>query len=311
MQNRLPPHYRLAVEVAYALSGGKPVVALESTVITHGLPRPENLQLARDMETQVRVGGAVPATVAVLRGVIHVGLDEGQIDQLEGEPDLRKITPRDLAPAIAAGSSGGTTVAATLVAAQAAGIQVFAKGGIGGVHRGGGWDVSADLQQLARNRMVVVCAGAKAILDLPATLEYLETHGVLVAGYQTGEFPAFYSRSSGLLLGVRVEDAGEVARLARLHWELGMPGAVLVAVPPPEEVALSRQAVEHALSQALQDADRAGVWGPAVTPYLLERVNALTGGDSLRANLGLLLNNARVAAEIAGKMPSSRSMPVA
>ena len=303
--------YKLSHQVAAALQAGQPVVALESTVITHGLPYPENLALARSMEAQVRTDGGVPATIAVVDGEICVGLEDAQLEKLaEGarpehagargkRQEMRKISVRDFGPAIALGQSGGTTVAGTLLAAQAAGLKVFATGGIGGVHLGAPFDVSADLQQLARSPLVVVCAGAKAILDLPATLEVLETLGVPVVGYQTDEFPAFYSRSSGLPVSARADTAAQVAAMARAHWEAGMQSALLLAVPPPEEEALPPEAVQGAIQQALGEAQAQGVHGQAVTPFLLRRVSELTHGDSLRANLALLLNNARVAAEVA------------
>jgi pseudouridine-5'-phosphate glycosidase len=294
----------IADEVRQALEAGKPVVALESTVITHGLPYPQNLELARNMEQTVREQGAVPATIGVLEGVITVGLGAGQVERLAQAQDVYKISVRDFAPAVALKRMGGTTVAGTLLAASAAGIQVFATGGIGGVHRqvpgeaGTSNDISTDLMQLARTPMVVVCAGAKAILDLPATLEMLETLGVPVVGYQTSEFPAFYSTSSGLPVSVRVESAEEAAQIAHAHWGLGLNSAVLVTVPPPAEAALPHEAVEGAIETALGEVKAQGIRGQAVSPYLLGRVSELTEGHSLEANLALLLNNARVAAQI-------------
>ena len=300
-------------EVARALKIGMPVVALESTVITHGLPYPQNVTLARDMETEVRSGQAVPATIAVLDGQIRVGLRPDELERLGRGGQLHKISTRDFAPAIAQGWDGGTTVAATLLAAHRVGIRVFATGGIGGVHRtiggapGFNFDISADLPALAGTPLVVVCAGAKAILDLPATLEYLETLAVPVVGYGTDEFPAFYSPSSGLPVSVRADTPAEVAAIARAHWELGMPGAVLVAQPPPPQVALALDAVNGAIEQALHEASDRNLRGQAVTPFLLERVAELTGGDSLKANLGLLLNNARLAALIARQFQQLRA----
>jgi pseudouridine-5'-phosphate glycosidase len=289
---------------------GAPVVALESTVITHGLPRPENLQLARELEAQVRSVGAVPATIGVLDGVIHIGLTDEELEHLAYADGTRKISRRDFGIAIAKRESGGTTVAGTLIAAHTAGLQVFATGGIGGVHRQAPFDVSADLPELARTPMVVVCAGAKAILDIPATLEYLETVGVPVVGYQTDEFPAFYSVSSGHKVGARADTPEEVAAIAKAQWGLGIESAILVVVPPPAEVAIPAEDVEGAIQQALRDAEAQHITGSAMTPFLLPRVSELTGGASLRANLGLLRNNAHVAAEIAhhltGKSPIRR-----
>ena len=304
----ISPFIRIPPTIAGALAASQPVVALESTVITHGLPYPENLALAQDMEAEVREAGAVPATIAVLDGVVQVGVSAEQLERLARGAGMHKISSRDFAAAVAQGWSGGTTVAGTMLAAQAAGIQVFATGGIGGVHRNFGeasFDISADLTQLARTPLIVVCAGAKAILDLPATLEYLETFAVPVVGYQTDEFPAFYSRGSGMPVSARADSPLEVAILARTHWSLGMTSAVLVTVPPPEEIALPLEAVDGAIEQALQEARRKHLAGQQVTPFLLQRVSELTGGASLRANLGLLRNNARVAASISREMVKS------
>jgi len=292
-------YLRYSPEISQAQQKKAPLVALESTVLTHGLPCPQNLQLAQDMDAQVRQYGATPATIAVLDGVIQVGLNEDQLDFLVKAEGLLKVSRRDFATAIAKKESGGTTVAGTLIAAHAAGIQVFATGGIGGVHRQPAYDVSTDLQELARTPVIVVCAGAKAILDLPATLEYLETMGVPVVGYQTDEFPAFYSHSSGLPVSVRADSPEEVVDIANAHWGLGLNSAILVTVPPPRESALPVGDVEKAIEQALLEADESGVRGQASTPFLLSRVSELTGQASLKANLALLLNNARVAAEIA------------
>ena len=306
MARKLPPSFQLSPEVGRAQGQKQPVVALESTVITHGLPYPSNLTLAEDMENEVRGQGAVPATIAVLDGAVCIGLNPAQLLQLaQPGKDVRKISTRDYGAAIASGASGGTTVAGTMLAAYLAGIRIFATGGIGGVHhnisrrRQPNYDISADLPALAHIPMIVVCAGAKAILNLPATLEYLETWGVPVVGYQSDDFPAFYSRSSGLNTSTRVETPEEAARLARAHWSLGLQSAVLVAVPPPEEVALPPGLVNEAIRQALREARERRIRGPEVTPYLLERVRRLTRDQSLRANLGLLLNNARLAAQIA------------
>ncbi|MBC8504359.1 MAG: pseudouridine-5'-phosphate glycosidase [Chloroflexi bacterium] len=292
-------YFRFSSKIARSQQLKTPIVALETTVLTHGLPYPQNLQLAQDMEAQVREHGATPATIGVIDGVIQIGLNEAQLDFLVKAKGLRKVSRRDFATAIAKKESGGTTVAGTLIAAHAAGIQVFATGGIGGVHRHPAYDVSTDLHELARTPVIVVCAGAKAILDLPATLEYLETLGVPVVGYQTDEFPAFYSRSSGLPVSVRADSPEEVVDLAHAHWGLGLDSAILVTVPPPRESALPVGDVEAAIEQALLEAEQKGVRGQASTPFLLSRVSELTGQTSLKANLALLLNNAEVAAEIA------------
>ncbi len=302
----LPSNFQLAPEVARALEQKQPIVALELTVITHGLPYPENLNLAEDMENEIRNHGVTPATVAVLDGRIMVGLHAAQLQYLATRGEgLMKISIRDFAPAAAKLASGGTTVAGTMFAAHKAGIRVFATGGIGGVHhelnpkRKGAFDISADLPALATIPMIVVCAGAKAILDLPATLEYLETWGVPVVGYQTDDFPAFYSRKSGLKTSTQAASAEEAAYIARTHWALGMRSGVLVVAPPPEDMALPSEDVKKAVLEALKAARVEKVSGQKVTPFLLGKVNELTGGASLRANLGLLLNNALVASQIA------------
>jgi len=286
-------------EVRQALEQGQPVVALESTVITHGLPYPENLELGLSMEQEVRKGGAVPATVSVLDGMVYVGLDSSSIERLANADGLYKISVRDFSTAAVFRRSGGTTVAATMLAAQAAGIRVFATGGIGGVHRQAPFDVSADLTELGRTPIVVVCAGAKAILDLPATLEVLETRSVPVIGFQTDEFPAFYSRESGLPVSIRAESAAQIVQVARMHWSFGLHSAVLVVQPPPAESALPEEQVQAAVETALAELQAAGIRGQGVTPFLLQRVSELTSGMSLQANLALLRNNARLSASLA------------
>ncbi|HSQ26588.1 MAG TPA: pseudouridine-5'-phosphate glycosidase [Anaerolineales bacterium] len=286
-------------EIQNALAHGQPVVALESTVITHGLPYPQNIDLARKMEETIREHGATPATIALVQGKIRVGVSAQEIDELAQDTALHKISVRDIGPALALGWSGGTTVASTSLIAQMAGVRVFATGGIGGVHREPPYDVSADLWQLAQTPIIVVCAGAKAILDLPATLEVLETSSVPVVGYQTDYFPAFYSLSSGLPLSVRVDQPEQVARIAQSHWGLGLKSAVLVVAPPPAEVALAPEVVQSAIDDALREAEASKIRGQAMTPFLLSKVNERTQGASLKANLGLLLNNARIAALIA------------
>ncbi len=274
-------------------------VALESTVITHGLPRPQNLQLAHDMERVVRENGATPATIALLDGEIHVGLTEAELERLANESNVRKISRRDFATAILKKECGGTTVAGTMFAAHKAGIKVFATGGIGGVHEVETLDISTDLQALADTPMVVVCAGAKAILDLPATLEYLETLAVPVVGYGTDEFPAFYSRQSGLPVSARLDSPLDVVAFAKTHWELGLPSAVLVCQPLSSSEEIPREQIDGAIQQARREAHTQAIHGQALTPFLLARLSELTGGASLKANLALLLNNARLAAKIA------------
>jgi pseudouridine-5'-phosphate glycosidase len=291
-------------------------VALESTVISHGLPYPHNIQLARRLEEIVRAAGASPATIGIIAGKIVVGLDHGQIEHLATAPGVRKVSRRDLPIVVARKLDGATTVATTAWAAHRAGIRVFATGGIGGVHRTGptndegrrtnlqpsaflSADISADLPELAQTPILVVCAGAKAILDLPATLEWLETHGVTVVGYGTDRFPAFYNRESGLPVDVRADTPAEVAALFRAQRALGLPCGMLVTVPIPAEFEPPADQMEAAIAQALAEAEAQGVKGKAMTPFLLARVSALTGEASLRANLALLENNARVAAEIA------------
>ncbi len=286
---------------------GYPRVALESTVISHGLPYPDNLRLARRLEQTVRTHGAEPATVAVLGGQLRAGLTDLELQHLATAPNVRKVSRRDLPIVVARGLDGATTVASTMFLAHHFGIPVFSTGGIGGVHRGWPFDVSADLPELAQTPVIVVCSGAKAILDLPLTLEWLETHGVPVVGYQTDEFPAFYSRSSGLPVDVCVEAPAEVAALYTAQRRLGLPAGLLVCVPVPAEAELPRDVVEPAIQQALAEADHAAVLGKALTPFLLARISELTGKASLRTNLALLENNARVAAQIALALHSEES----
>jgi pseudouridine-5'-phosphate glycosidase len=292
---------RVADAVASAHADRRPVVALESTLIAHGLPRPRNLEVARRLEDIVREGGAVPATIGIVGGEPIVGLSAAQLETLATAEGVRKCSRRDIAVAVARGEHGATTVAGTLALMLQAGIRVLATGGIGGVHRGAEqtFDISADLIELARSPAVVVCAGAKALLDLPRTLEVLETAGVLVLGWRTDELPAFYSSASGLPVTARVETASEAARIARAAWELGVGSGVLVGVPPPAGQTLESARVEGALAVALAEADRRGLRGPAVTPFLLQAVAEATGAESVEANLALLEENARVGAEIA------------
>jgi pseudouridylate synthase len=286
-------------EVKRAMSISLSVVALESTVLTHGLPRPQNLQLAYDMEHAIRAEGATPATIAFLDGVLRIGLSESEIERLAHERDVYKVGPRDFATVISRQASGGTTVAGTMFACKHTSIKVFATGGIGGVHRESGFDISADLQALATIPMIVVCAGAKAILDLPATLEYLETMSVPVVGYNTDEFPAFYSRHSGLDVSIRLDTTKEIVEFARAHWSTGMQSAVLVTNPVPGADAIPRAELDPIIEQASREAQDRKIHGQKLTPFLLDRISGLTKGRSMRANLSLLLNNARLAAQIA------------
>lgn len=291
--------YAFSTELVQARKLGLPVVALESAVITHGLPYPNNLNLARDLEMEVRTQKAVPATIAILDGRIRIGLAQAELERLATERQVRKISRRDFGVAVAKKECGGTTVAGTLIVAKAAGIQVFATGGIGGVHRQAPFDISADLPELGHSPVVVVCSGAKAILDLPATLEYLETMGVPVIGFQTDEFPAFYSRTSGLKVTATAESPQEVAAIARAHWATGLESALLLVVPPPVEYAMPQPEIERIIRKALAEAQAQKISGAAVTPFLLSKVSELSGGASLRTNLALLKNNANLAAQVA------------
>ncbi len=288
-------------EVAAALAEGAAVVALESTIVSHGLPWPRNLETARTLEAAVRAEGAVPATIAVLAGRLRIGLDPGQLEALARAPETAKLSRADLAAQMALAGDGSTTVAATMIAARLAGIECFATGGIGGVHRGAerSFDVSADLDELARTAVTVVCAGAKAILDLPKTLEALETRGVPVIGWRTDAFPAFWSRDSGLPCPLRMEREDQVARAHRLRAGLGIAGGQLVANPIPEAAEIPYADIAPVLDSAVAQAESKGIAGKEVTPFLLERVFEATGGRSLEANVALVENNARLAARIA------------
>lgn len=298
----LPAPFVVKDDVQRALKQNRPVVALESTVLTHGLPHPTNLALGRDMEAAVLADGATPATIGVLHGTVRVGLTDAELAELAQAAAAMKVSRRDFAAAVVKKASGGTTVAGTMFAADKVGIKVFATGGIGGVHREARFDVSPDLQALASTRMIVVCAGAKSILDLPSTLEMLETNGVPVLGYGTDEFPAFFSRRSGFKTSARVDSPQEAADFARAHWELGMPSAVLVCRPISAEDEIPREEIDPVEEQASREAQERGIGGQALTPFLLQRVNELTDGKSMRANLSLLLGNARLAAQIAKAM---------
>ncbi len=287
--------------ISYAVKHYFPVVALESTVITHGLPYPENEELALAMEEEIRALGAVPATIALLDGKIQIGLEAEQIHLL-ANPDKNieklKVSRKDLGLILFKGAIGGTTVSATMFAANMAKIRVFATGGIGGVHRGHPFDVSADLPELSQTPVIVVCSGAKAILDLPSTREYLETWGVPVIGFQTNELPAFYSRQSGLPVDANAKTPQEIANIASTHWSLGLNSGILVGNPPPEDVAIPAKDVKAWIDTAIMDADKKNITGAAVTPFLLERISQLSEGKSMQTNIALLKNNARLAANI-------------
>ena len=294
-------YIQLSPEVAAAREQGRPIVALESTIIAHGMPWPQNLETAREVEDVIRVQGAVPATIAVIGGRIRVGLTDEERQQLAQAPDAMKLSRRDLPYAIATGRLGATTVAATMICAHLAGIEVFVTGGIGGVHRGGheSFDISADLQELARTPVAVVCAGAKSILDLGLTLEYLETHGVPVLSVGQENFAAFFTPDSGLKADFRMDDADTQARFIRAKWALGLGGGVVVSNPVPAAQAMPREEIDAITAQALAEAEAQGITGKAITPFLLGRIKALTGGRSLATNIALVKHNAVVGARLA------------
>lgn len=287
-----------------AIDAGQPIVALESTVISHGLPYPQNVETALMMESAVRDGGGLPSTMGVIGGQVIIGLSEKQMDHLgqAGQDKVRKCSRRDLPLAAALGQDGSTTVAGTMILAQMAGIELFATGGIGGVHRGHPFDVSADLSEMGRTPVTIVSSGAKSILDLPATREVLETNGVTIIGYGTDELPAFFATSSGLPVDQRLDTPEQVAAVIKARNEMGLQQAILVTVPVPEADAMDRDEAEAAIEQANREADEAGIYGPAATPWLLTRMLHLTDGRSIKANIALLRNNARVAADIAGAL---------
>ena len=301
----LPPaltdYIDIAPEVSGALKTGAPVVALESTIITHGMPYPANVETARAVEAEIQAAGAIPATIAVMDGKVRVGLGASELEELAQLEHVLKLSRADLAFALATKRAGSTTVAATMIAASLAGIEVFATGGIGGVHRGAetSFDISADLAELGRTNVITVAAGAKAILDLEKTLEVLETEGVPVIGYRADAFPAFWSRNSGLPCPLRLDEAAVIARLWRTRRALQQDGGVLIANPVPEADEIPAAEMEAHIARALTDADAAGVKGKDVTPFLLSRILELTDGASLTTNIALVKNNARLAAEIA------------
>nr|WP_010392319.1 pseudouridine-5'-phosphate glycosidase [Paracoccus sp. TRP] len=296
----------LSPEVSQALADNRPIVALESTIITHGMPYPQNLEVAQKVEAVVRESGAVPATIAVMGGRIRIGLDAEALEALASTPsaDVMKLSRADLAACLALGRTGATTVAATMICAHLAGIRVFATGGIGGVHRGAesSFDISADLQELAQSPVTVVAAGAKAILDLPKTLEVLETLGVPVIAYGQDQLPAFWSRESGLAAPLRIDDPAQIAAAARLRGELALAGGQLVVNPIPAEAEIPRAEMIPVVEQALAEAETQGIAAKEVTPFLLQRIFELTDGRSLDANIALVLNNARLASQIAAAM---------
>jgi len=288
-------------EVANARTTGKPVVALESTIISHGMPYPQNVQTAREVEQIIRDAGAVPATIAIIGGKICVGLTDAQLEELGNSPDALKVSRRDLAYVLSQGKLGATTVAATMICAQLAGIKVFVTGGIGGVHRGAetSMDISADLQELAQTNVAVVCAGVKSILDIGLTLEYLETHGVPVVSVGQPGFPAFFTRESGFNADFQLDTAAEQASFIATKWALGLNGGVVVSAPVPADEAMPKEEIDAITLRALQEAEQNGVTGKKVTPFLLARIKTLTEGRSLKTNIALVKNNARVGAALA------------
>jgi pseudouridylate synthase len=292
-------------EVQHALAHGQPVVALESTIISHGMPYPQNVQTALQVEAEVRAHGAVPATIAIVNGRLKAGLSGADIEQLgKSGREVMKVSRRDIPFIVAAGATGATTVASTMIIAAMAGIRVFATGGIGGVHRGAAqsFDVSADLQELAQTPVAVVCAGAKSILDLRLTLEYLETHGVPVVGYQTNALPAFFTRDSAFSVDYRLDTPLAIAQVLHAKWQMKLAGGMVIANPIPEAFAMERSLIDAAIEQALQEAQDQGVGGKESTPFLLARVCEITGGDSLVSNIQLVLNNARLASAIGAEL---------
>ncbi|MDY0922296.1 pseudouridine-5'-phosphate glycosidase [Leclercia sp. CFBP8987] len=293
---------QISPEVQDALNNNKPIVALESTIISHGMPFPQNAQTALEVEDAIRQQGVIPATIAIIGGVMKVGLSKEEIELLGREGHaVTKVSRRDLPFVVAAGINGATTVASTMIIAAMAGIKIFATGGIGGVHRGAEhtFDISADLQELAKTNVAVVCAGAKSILDLGLTTEYLETNGVPLIGYQTQSLPAFFCRSSPFEVSIRLDSAEAIARAMAVKWQTGLNGGLVIANPIPEQFAMAEETINAAIDQAVREAEEQGVTGKASTPFLLARVAELTGGDSLKSNIQLVFNNARLACDIA------------
>lgn len=291
----------ISEEIQNSIKENGPVVALESTIISHGMPFPQNLETALEVERIIRKEGAVPATIAVVEGRIKIGLSNLELEQFAQGTKTVKVSSRDLPLAISQKQDGGTTVAATMICARMAGISIFVTGGIGGVHRGSEktMDISGDLMELARTNVAVVCAGIKSILDIPRTLEYLETQGVPVIGYRTDEFPAFYTTTSGYSVQSRINTAEEIARCMKVKWELGLEGGMVIANPVLREDAMDEEVIEEAITKSLKEASEKGIDGKAVTPFLLERISQLTDGESLKTNIALVCNNALVGAKIA------------
>ena len=291
----------ISEEIKNSIKENGPVVALESTIISHGMPFPQNLETALEVESIIRKEGAIPATIAVVEGRIKIGLSNLELEQFAQGTKTVKVSSRDLPLAISQKQDGGTTVAATMICARMAGISVFVTGGIGGVHRGSEktMDISGDLMELARTNVAVVCAGIKSILDIPRTLEYLETQGVPVIGYRTDEFPAFYTTTSGYSVQSRINTAEEIARCMKVKWELGLEGGMVIANPVLREDAMDEEVIEEAITKSLKEASEKGIDGKAVTPFLLERISQLTDGESLKTNIALVCNNALVGAKIA------------
>lgn len=295
-------------EVLEAKKVGAPIVALESTIISHGMPYPQNVETARKVEEIIRENGAVPATMAVMDGKIKVGLSDEELERLAKEENVVKMSRRDFPAVLAFGKTGATTVAATMICAELAGIEVFVTGGIGGVHRGAEttMDISADLQELANTNVAVVCAGAKSILDIGLTLEYLETHGVPVIGYETEEFPAFYTRKSGFSVDVTAQSPKDVAEILKTKWELGLEGGAVIGNPVPEESEMDEAEVTKNIEDAVKEAVEKGIAGKETTPFLLSRLEQMSGGKTLKTNIALVENNARVGAKIAVELNNIR-----
>ena len=296
----------ISPEILHAIKKKLPIVALESTIISHGMPYPKNIETAIMVEETVRANDAIPATIAIIKGRIKVGLTRDEIDFLATNDEVQKVSRRDLAVAVAQQTSGSTTVASTMIIASLAKIAVFATGGIGGVHRGAEntLDVSADLEELSKTNVCVVCAGAKAILDIGLTLEYLETKGVPVIGYKTSDLPAFYSTKSGFKVDYRIDSAADIAQILKTKWDLSIDGGVLVTIPIPQEFELTLDIMNKAINEAITQADSENIIGKDITPYLLSKVNELTHGESLEANMKLIKNNAALAAKIASNYES-------
>ena len=291
----------ISEEIQNSIKGNGPVVALESTIISHGMPFPQNLETALEVESIIRKEGAIPATIAVVEGRIKIGLSNLELEQFAQGTKTVKVSSRDVPLVLSQKQDGGTTVAATMICARMAGISIFVTGGIGGVHRGSEktMDISGDLMELARTNVAVVCAGIKSILDIPRTLEYLETQGVPVIGYRTDEFPAFYTTTSGYSVQSRINTAEEIARCMKVKWELGLEGGMVIANPVLREDAMDEEVIEEAITKSLKEASEKGIDGKAVTPFLLERISQLTDGESLKTNIALVCNNALVGAKIA------------